>query len=141
VRPGRQSAGWATQSQEIADLRAELADEHEKLLALQDINAASGTILNVDELLSLVASRITRVMECDRTTAYLLDDDGATLVSRVVEGESSREIRLPVGVGLAGWVAKTGLMLNLEDAYRDSRFDPSGTARPATARAPCSACR
>ncbi|MFN7702671.1 MAG: GAF domain-containing protein [Deltaproteobacteria bacterium] len=124
MRPSRQSAGWATQSQEIAELRAELAEEHEKLLALQDINAASGTILNVDELLSLVASRITRVMECDRTTAYLLDDDGTTLVSRVVEGESSREIRLPVGLGLAGWVAKSGLMLNLEDAYRDARFDP-----------------
>jgi signal transduction histidine kinase len=124
VRAGRPQAGWATQSQEIADLRAELADEHEKLLALQDINAASGTILNVDELLSLVASRITRVMEADRTTIYLLDEDGLTLVSRVVEGESSREIRLPVGVGLAGWVAKTGLLLNLEDAYRDQRFDP-----------------
>jgi len=124
VREGRQSAGWATQSQEIADLRAELADEHDKLLALQDINAASGTILNVDELLSLVANRITRVMEADRTTMYLLEEDGVTLLSRVVEGESSREIRLPVGVGLAGWVAKSGQILNLEDAYRDSRFVP-----------------
>lgn len=124
VREGRQTAGWATQSQEIADLRAELAGEHDKLLALQDINAASGTILNVDELLLLVANRITRVMECDRTTMYLLDEDTATLVSRVVEGESSREIRLPVGVGLAGWVAKSGQVLNLEDAYRDQRFDP-----------------
>lgn len=124
MRPGRQGASWATQSQEIADLRAELADERDKLLALQDINAASGTILDVDELLSLVASRITRVMECDRTSVYLLDTDGATLTSRVVEGESSREIRLPVGAGLAGWVAETGLSLNLEDAYRDTRFDP-----------------
>ncbi len=129
MRPGRDSPGWATQSQEIADLRAELQDEHEKLLALQDINAASGTILNVDELLTLVANRITRVMEADRTTAYLLEEDGTTLVSRVVEGESSREIRLPVGVGLAGWVAKSGLLLNLEDAYRDSRFDPEWDRR------------
>ncbi len=129
MRPGRQSATWATQSQEIADLRAELADERDKLLALQDINTASGTILDVDELLSLVASRITRVMECDRTSVYLLADDGTTLVSRVLEGEASREIRLPVGGGLAGWVAETGLSLNLEDAYRDARFDPEWDRR------------
>lgn len=129
MRASRQSRGWATQSQEIADLRAELQDEHEKLLALQDINAASGTILDVDELLALVASRISRVMEADRTTVYLLDEEGRMLVSRVVEGEASREIRLPVGAGLAGWVAKTGIALNLEDAYRDVRFDPEWDRR------------
>lgn len=124
MRAGRERSGWATQSQEIADLRTELAVEHEKLLALQDINAASGTILNVDELLSLVASRISRVMESDRTTIYLLEEDGQSLVSRAVEGEQAREIRLPVGLGLAGWVAKSGQPLNLEDAYDDGRFDP-----------------
>jgi len=129
VREGRERFAWATQSQEIAGLREELAREHEKLLALQDIGAASGSILNIDELLSLVVSRITRVMECDRTTIYLLDEEGKELVARVAEGEQRHEIRLPVGLGIAGWVARTGQLVNIADVYDDARFDPAWDRR------------
>lgn len=123
MREGRERHGWATQSQEIAGLREELEREHGKLLALQDIGAASGSILNIDELLSLVVSRITRVMECDRTTIYLLSEDGTELVARVAEGEERHEIRLPIGAGIAGWVGRTGQSINVEDVYDDPRFD------------------
>ena len=34
------------------------------------------------------------------------------------------EIRLPVGKGLAGYVAKTGETVNIVDAYQDPRFNP-----------------
>lgn len=34
------------------------------------------------------------------------------------------EIRLPIGKGLAGSVAQTGEVINLADAYKDSRFNP-----------------
>lgn len=129
MREGRERFAWATQSQEIAGLREELAREHEKLLALQDIGAASGSILNIDELLSLVVSRITRVMECDRTTIYLLDEEGKELVARVAEGEQRHEIRLPVGLGIAGWVARTGQLVNIADVYDDARFDPAWDRR------------
>ncbi len=36
----------------------------------------------------------------------------------------SCEIRLPVGRGIAGWVARTGRPVAVADAYEDSRFDP-----------------
>ncbi len=61
MRETRQrDGGWSTQSQEIAGLREQLDLEHSKLLALQDIGAAAGTILDGDELLAVIASRITR---------------------------------------------------------------------------------
>lgn len=129
MREDRERHAWATQSQEIAGLREELAREHERLLALQDIGAASGSILNIDELLSLVVTRITRVMECDRTTIYLLDEEGKDLVARVAEGEQRHEIRLPVGAGLAGWVARSGQLQNIADVYDDHRFDPAWDQR------------
>lgn len=125
MRESRQrDGGWSTQSQEIAGLREQLDLEHSKLLALQDIGAASGTILDGDELLSVIASRITRVMEADRTTIYLLEGED-TLVSRVAEGAELHEFRIPVGDGLAGWCAQTGQIVNIEDVYRDPRFDPA----------------
>ncbi len=125
MRETRQrDGGWSTQSQEIAGLREQLDLEHSKLLALQDIGAASGTILDGDELLMVIASRITRVMEADRTTIYLLDGE-KSLVSRVAEGAERHEIRINVGEGLAGWCAQTGQVVNIEDVYRDARFDPA----------------
>lgn len=125
MRETRQrDGGWSTQSQEIAGLREQLDLEHSKLLALQDIGAASGTILDGDELLTVIANRITRVMEADRTTIYLLDGE-KNLVSRVAEGAERHEIRINVGEGLAGWCAQTGQVVNIEDVYRDPRFDPA----------------
>lgn len=107
----------------IARLERALAREQAKTRALSDISAALGSTLDIDELLALVASRITEVIDAERSTIYLLDDDGAHLVSRVAEGQGSAEIRLRVGEGLAGWVAKSGEMLNIRDAYQDVRFD------------------
>ncbi|MGE0787480.1 MAG: GAF domain-containing protein [Sandaracinaceae bacterium] len=107
----------------IARLERALSREQAKTRALADISAALGSTLDLDELLGLVASRITAVIDAERSTIYLLDDDGEHLVSRVAEGQSSSRIRLRVGEGLAGWVAKTGQRINIKDAYQDVRFD------------------
>ena len=45
----------------------------------------------------------------------------------MVEGDVGHgvgEIRMPLGVGIAGTVAVTGEPINLSDAYADTRFDP-----------------
>lgn len=107
----------------IARLQRELVREQAKTRALSDISAALGSTLDLDELLALVASRITEVIDAERSTIYLLDDDGEHLLSRVAEGQGQQEIELKVGEGLAGWVAKTGEKLNIKDAYQDLRFD------------------
>ena len=107
----------------IARLERALAREQAKTRALADISSALGSTLDLDELLALVASKITEVIDADRSTIYLLDDDGEHLVSRVAEGQGRSEIRLQVGEGLAGWVARSGEKLNIKDAYQDVRFD------------------
>eukprot|EP00128_Syssomonas_multiformis_P009871 Colp12_sorted_trinity150504_noHs@16541 len=40
-----------------------------------------------------------------------------------VEEPKKKEIRFPIGVGIAGYVAQTGEVVNVEDAYKDSRFN------------------
>ncbi len=107
----------------IARLERQLAREQAKTRALSDISAALGSTLDLDELLALVASRITEVIDAERSTIYLLDDERTHLVSRVAEGQGRAEIRLTVGEGLAGWVARSGEKLNIKDAYQDVRFD------------------
>ena len=105
------------------DLARALEREQEKVRALEDIGAALGSTLDLNELLALVLGRITHVMDADRSTLYLLDEETGELWSKLAQGERVQEIRLRVGEGLAGWVAKTGKLLNIKDAYQDPRFD------------------
>lgn len=107
----------------VAALKAELEREQGKLRALQDIGQALGSTLDLDELVGILLARITRIMDADQATLYLVDEDSGGLWSRFSHGGRHQEIRLAIGEGLAGWVAKTGRGLNVKDAYQDVRFD------------------
>jgi len=64
-------------------------------------------------------------MEAERSTLYLLTEDGRQLWSKASQGSERIEIRLDLGEGIAGWVAKTGEIVNIPDAYADQRFQPA----------------
>ena len=110
-------------SEEALRLQSVVERERAKLRALQEISAALGSTLDLGELLEMILDRISEVMEADRSTLYLLDEDTNELWSKVIQGEDVVEIRLAPGEGLAGAVAKTGRPLNIKDAYQDVRFD------------------
>jgi signal transduction histidine kinase len=114
----------ASEPSEVAVLRELLEQERGKVRALEDIGVALGSTLDLNELLALVVARVSQVVDADRSTLYLLDEDTGELWSKVAEGESISEIRLKVGDGLSGWVAQSGRSVNIKDAYLDKRFDP-----------------
>jgi signal transduction histidine kinase len=60
----------------------------------------------------------------DRGTLYVVDELKGEIWSKVLSGSEVTEIRLPIGKGLAGYVAKTGEIVNIPDAYNDPRFNP-----------------
>lgn len=115
--------GGAAGADEVAELRAALALERERLRALEDVGTALGSTLDLRELLALVLDRVSCVMGADRSTLYLVDDDGEELWSEVAQGERTHRIRVRMGEGIAGWVAAHGDVLNVPDAYQDVRFD------------------
>src|SRR5580700_6527392 len=83
-----------------------------------------GTTLDLDQLLELILDKITEALEADRATLYLLDESNDELVSRIAQGEDVRSIRLKIGHGIAGHVARTGKPMQVRDAYKDPRFSP-----------------
>ncbi|KYF54407.1 histidine kinase, partial [Sorangium cellulosum] len=90
--------------------------------ALRDVGLALGSTLDLDQLLALILNKITELLDADRATLYLLDEQRQRLYSRIVIGEEARAIELPVGAGIAGHVAKIGRTIRVKDAYRDRRF-------------------
>src|SRR5688572_17464992 len=109
----------------IAFLEAALEREQKKLALVQEVCRALSSALDLDRLLVLIMEKVTQLMEADRSTLYLLSDDGGQLWSKVVQGGEVFEIRLKVGEGIAGWVALSGDVVNIVDAYTDTRFQPA----------------
>ncbi len=106
------------------ELEAALARETRTSNALREVGLALGTTLDLDQLLELILAKITEALEADRATLYLLDEAKDELVSRIAQGEEVRSIRLKVGHGIAGYVARTGKPLHVRDAYKDPRWSP-----------------
>ncbi|MEJ7729358.1 MAG: GAF domain-containing protein [Polyangiaceae bacterium] len=111
-----------TAAARIAELEARLAREEKTVQALREVGLALGSTLDLDQLLELILGKITELLEADRATLYLLDEQRQRLISRIIIGEEARSIELPVGEGIAGHVAKVGKTVRIKDAYRDKRF-------------------
>jgi signal transduction histidine kinase len=106
----------------IRELEVALARSEKTVQALRDVGLALGSTLDLDQLLELILNKITELLEGDRATLYLLDEQRGRLLSRIMVGEEAHSIELPLGEGIAGHVAKTGRAVRVKDAYRDKRF-------------------
>lgn len=88
----------------------------------------AGTI-RLEEILSRMVEVVTLTLDAERATVFLVDEGSGDLVSGALIASEISGIRLKIGQGIAGWVADTGKVLNIKDAYRDKRFDPSTDQR------------
>jgi phosphoserine phosphatase RsbU/P len=104
---------------------AQLSDERRKLEILLNISRSLGKEVQLDRLLTLIVAEVTKAMEAERSSLLLYDADRSQLFSKVAEGMSTREIRVALGVGIAGATAETRAIINIPDAYQDPRFNPS----------------
>ncbi|MGA3245791.1 MAG: PP2C family protein-serine/threonine phosphatase [Bacteroidota bacterium] len=93
-----------------------------RLEALINASKILNSTLNLDKLLALILDLATKNLKAARGTIYLIDQERKELWSKVLKGRNLVEIRLPIGTGIAGHVAKTGKTINLKDAWKDKRF-------------------
>jgi phosphoserine phosphatase RsbU/P len=94
------------------------------LNALLRVSKALATEIRLDELLQVIVEKAAEVMDADRATLFLYDESRNELWSKTTHRLEIKEIRLPLGVGIAGNVAKTRAAINIPDAYADARFSP-----------------
>lgn len=82
--------------------------------------------LDLEKTLQSVMEEARLLMQADRSTLWLIDDDSGELWSKVklVDGKSLVELRIPSNTGIVGHVAATGECLNISEAYEDPRFNP-----------------
>ncbi|MEK6756081.1 MAG: ATP-binding protein, partial [Bacteroidota bacterium] len=95
-----------------------------KLHKLIEASKIVNSTLDLEKLLGLILDSAVKSTDADRGTVYVVDSIKQELWSRVLQGDNMVEIRLPIGKGIAGYVAQTGETINIPDAYNDPRFNP-----------------
>ena len=109
---------------ENLELYRRLLADHEKIAILFDVSAAVAGTLDLDILFVEIVDRISKALNAERSTLFMVDEKSGELWSKVAQQSELTEIRIPLDKGLAGYVAKTGEVLNIDHAYQDTRFLP-----------------
>ena len=92
--------------------------------ALLPVDGLIGREVNLDEFLHALVDRIAVSMQADRGTLYLLDSSQQELFSRAAYLPELKQIRLKLGQGIAGTVAKSGAAVNIPTAKNEPHFNP-----------------
>ncbi len=99
--------------------------------------------VDLDEILRVIVDALRDTLSAERASVFVYDDQTNELVTTIAHGvgdtleqtpanpsdsngaasTSVNEIRLPLGQGLAGEAARTRQLINVPDAYNDTRFD------------------
>ncbi|AFZ04295.1 GAF domain-containing protein [Calothrix sp. PCC 6303] len=86
-----------------------------------------GQSLDLEVTLQIVMEQARILMQADRSTLFLHRKEMNELWTKVAaaDDETVMEISIPSNKGIVGYVASTGEALNINDAYKDPRFDPT----------------
>lgn len=92
---------------------------------LCEIGKDLSATMDLDELLTKITESARQICDVKADSILLLDKKKNELYFKIALGEKGNEIKkvvLPVGEGVAGWVAKNGQPLIINDVSVDPRF-------------------
>lgn len=106
---GFETTAFGNGSSHAPEFLASIAAAREEFQTLLEIATELGSSLCVDDTLSLLARKLLSVIPYDAIAIYVVRD--GKLVPRFTQGENSElfgSLEIPMGQGLAGWVAESG---------------------------------
>lgn len=122
----RREAERRSQARRARDKRQRGAAQ---LATLLDVTRKLMTVTDLGALLQVIAEATTAMVDAERATIYIVDRERNEYWSKVALGVGVGEIRFPLGVGIAGTVARSGETINIADPYADARFNPENDRR------------
>jgi diguanylate cyclase (GGDEF)-like protein len=107
-----------------ASLYEELRKAHDELQVLYEAAKSVSGTLDLHTLLDSLVSVTCRSFGYDNGTLMLVGQETSDLSVAASYGysESITGMRIPNGVGITGWVARTGSPLMVDDVRQDSRY-------------------
>lgn len=110
----------------IQQMEAELEEKREESDALRRVGEATGSAIDLEEMLKVTADIAIRITGTDSCQVYLFDPAREELVLRAADDslmDLVGKIRLKMGEGITGWVARERRPVSVsKDAHKDHRF-------------------
>ncbi|MDX2215767.1 MAG: GAF domain-containing protein [Oculatellaceae cyanobacterium bins.114] len=113
-----------TFKQVVTDVEQKLQVVNQTLSMLDDMLSSQGFDAILDEMLRSITLKTGELLNADRTTIFLLDEEKDELWSIVAKDEKGNnlELRFPKTAGIAGEVATSKEVVNIPyDFYKDPR--------------------
>lgn len=106
------------------ELEAQLADTEKQLRLLQKISRFMVREMSLNDALQAVVTLVVAFTNSDSCLLYLLQDKELVLcASNNPQPATIGNVRLKLGEGLTGWVARERRLLSISrEAYADARF-------------------
>lgn len=104
---------------------AEFKRQMQQLSIFHDVAKALTSSLNLDSVLQTIMEKMAAYFQPDTWSLLMVDEDKEELYFAIAVGDAAdnlKAVRLKVGEGIAGWVAKHGEPLLVPDVYNDPRF-------------------
>jgi diguanylate cyclase (GGDEF)-like protein len=106
-------------------LLKEMARTVDELRVFNEIGKTLTSTLDIGEVLAIIMQKISELMKPHNWSLLLMDEESGELYFEIAVGQGAdmlKEFRLPVGEGVAGWVAKEAKPLLVADAHEDDRW-------------------
>jgi putative ABC transport system ATP-binding protein len=103
----------------------ESTQELEELLRTMETAEKRVSQTMLDQVLTAATRKIVEMLDAERGTIFMKDEQNRQLRSRVAtqDGTGSLDIVIAEDEGIAGYVARTGKALNVEDAQKSPLFN------------------
>ena len=116
----------------FADCTLRLRDQIRENQLLAELASRISSSLELDDVLGHILDAVDEIVPYDAACVYLINeasDEVISLTNRGYPPESEEQLRLKIGAGIVGWVAKTGQDTVVADVRNDPRYH---MARPET---------
>ncbi len=106
------------------DELAELKERYERLNLLHQVSNVLHSTLDQQEALHLILREAVRLMRASSGSVVLINPTNGFLEIQVSAGlpHNASDLKLRVGEGITGWVARTGKPARLGDVRKDPRY-------------------
>ena len=101
-----------------------LEQEKRKFIILQKIQKRIGAERDIDKLLPLIISEISKLIGADRTSLFLVDWETLELKARFAQGVASNSINIKLRMGIVGWSVLSKKVVNIANAHQHPYFNP-----------------
>ena len=102
----------------------ELKERNARLSLLIEISNVIHSTLDPEEALNLILREAVRVMRASSGSAVLINPTNGLLEIQASQGlpSNAKQLKLRVGEGITGWVARTGQAARVSDVRADPRY-------------------